>query len=767
MPPSRYLDPRLVTLLESLRHRVRRYVVWDSVLAVAAVILGAFWLGLALDYLPVQLGGTEMPRLARTLLLLVVAVAVGVIVLTMLVGRLRRPLPDDSLALLVERHHPKLGGRLVTAVQLNRPGRSGDSHSPGLLQAVHDQAAAAIDEVDPNRVFRWEPLVRKALVAGPLALLALVFLVVSPQAFARAASRLTLLSDEPWPRRAHLEMVGVELPVVSASDDESEAPELIKFTDNTVRLPRGSNGTLRIRAKADDAELPVVCTVYYRSDSGTRGQSNMRRVGRVVDGYQGFILDGPPLSSLSESLRLDVRGLDDRLDDFRIEAVQPPALTEMNVSVRYPDYLRGEGSGDVDMQAAYQSGLRLSEGSDVTLLATSSVPLGQTDVVLKTDEGEDADVELEYSDDRREVRLTLKDFDAATTVSLVPRDVDGISAQAPYRYFLGVVLDEPPQLEMRLRGIGSAVTPIAKIPLEAMVKDDYGVEALVISVTPSNDEGEGEAATVSPDLSRDGEAETELDLRDMVTDGRLPEIQPGGAISVIGEASDRYDLGSVHLTRSEVFRLQVVTPEQLLALMERRELALRARLEQTIDETRNLRDTLDLLRRRGFEDPDNGTLDDAERTRQEQVRRLRVQQSGLQAKKTSEELSGIAASLDDILQEMVNNRVDSVDRRERIGTGVRDPLRQIVEEPLQRLEGQIVEIEQSVAETEKAAEKTAEAVETAEDVLLQLTAVLEKMLDLESYNEILDMVRELIDDQDKLLEDTKAERKKRVLELFE
>ncbi len=74
---------------------------------------------------------------------------------------------------------------------------------------------------------------RKALVVGPLALLALLFLVISPQSFARAASRLTLLSDEPWPRRAELEMVGVELPIVSASDEESTAPELIEFTDKT------------------------------------------------------------------------------------------------------------------------------------------------------------------------------------------------------------------------------------------------------------------------------------------------------------------------------------------------------------------------------------------------------------------------------------------------------------------------------------------------------------------------------------------------------
>ena len=149
------------------------------------------------------------------------------------------------------------------------------------------------------------------------------------------------------------------------------------------------------------------------------------------------------------------------------------------------------------------------------------------------------------------------------------------------------------------------------------------------------------------------------------------------------------------------------------------------------------------------------------------MRLLQIQQSGLQANKTSEELSGIAFALDDILLEMVNNRVDSVDRRERIGVGVRDPLRQIVKEPLQRLRDQIGEIEKSVDDVPTARTKSAAAVQTAEDVLLKLTAVLDKMLDLESYNEILDMVRDLIGDQKDLLEETKSERKKRVLELFE
>ena len=241
-------------------------------------------------------------------------------------------------------------------------------------------------------------------------------------------------------------------------------------------------------------------------------------------------------------------------------------------------------------------------------------------------------------------------------------------------------------------------------------------------------------------------------------------MPPGSAVNLIGEATDGYDLGGEHTTRSEVFRLEVVTPEQLLALLERRELGLRSRLEQTISEMTSLRQTLDVLRRTGFAPPENAT-DDAVR-RAEQVRLLRIQQGELQANKTSEELLGIALSLDGILLEMLNNRVDSVDRSERIATGVRDPIKATVNNSLATLRKQIKSIENVVDDAEQGVARTADAVNTAEQVILQLNAILEKMLDLETYNEVLDLVRQLMDDQSDLTDDTKKERKKQVLDLF-
>ncbi|MCC9640708.1 polyketide synthase [Rhodopirellula sp. JC740] len=836
MGRSESLDPGLRELLSRLRDRVRRYIVWDSLLAIAALVLVVFWIALAVDYLPVRIGGSEMPRSARAVVLVVVAILVAAILSKWLFGRLRRELPDDSLALLIERHHPSLGGRLVTAVQLTEQNRQHDSHSPVLLRRVHEEAAAAVDQVEFGRVFRWEPIRRKLMLVVPLLLAALVMAVASPQTFARAVGRLSLLSDSPWPRRASLEMIGIESPIITADETEEVTTELLTFEDKTLRLARGSSTTLRIRAATEELGhiVPDVCTVSYVDDAGNRGQSNLRRVGRVQDGYQSFVLDGPPLTSLAESVTMTIRGLDDRLLDYRIEAVDPPAIAEMELAIRYPNYLRIFDAGGADPDSedqvlAYQAGFRIREGSSLTLRGTSSKPLGSVDVSTSSDqtvanlpssevvgdgtdredESEPAMPSVRISKDRMSFEWSVNDLREPTSVRLVPRDETGISAQASYRYFIGVVRDQVPETTMSMKGIGSSITPIAMLPIQATAKDDYGVESLSLTMalraasdrSDSDTTGDEEAAmkqhTVAPELDRDGNSQWTFDLRDLADDGTIPTPEPGASLQIFTTAKDRFDLAEPHVVRGEVVRLEVVTPETLLATLERRELEFRSRLEQAIDETRRLRQSLVAVQSDALnvleEDAvagDGGEADDAsedeslggdeDELRARQRVQLRIRQAELQASKSTEELAGIVVGLEDLLLEMIQNRVDSVDRRERLETGVRDPLSAVVTEPLPRLKRQITSMERilmsegesgdsagsngdSVADMTTAAN---DAIATTDEVLLSLSAVLEKMLDLESFNEILDLVRGLISDQEELIEETEETRNQQVQDLF-
>ena len=47
-----------------------------------------------------------------------------------------------------------------------------------------------------------------------------------------------------------------------------------------------------------------------------------------------------------------------------------------------------------------------------------------------------------------------------------------------------------------------------------------------------------------------------------------------------------------------------------------------------------------------------------------------------------------------------------------------------------------------------------------------MSAVLDNMLEFETYNELIDLIRDLINDQEEISEKTKDERKKQVLDLL-
>ena len=66
---KKQIDPQIQRTLQRLRSRIRLFV-WIEGISLAIVWLGVmFWLGLAVDYLPVLVGANELAQGARGILL--------------------------------------------------------------------------------------------------------------------------------------------------------------------------------------------------------------------------------------------------------------------------------------------------------------------------------------------------------------------------------------------------------------------------------------------------------------------------------------------------------------------------------------------------------------------------------------------------------------------------------------------------------------------------------------------------------------------------
>ena len=126
----------------------------------------------------------------------------------------------------------------------------------------------------------------------------------------------------------------------------------------------------------------------------------------------------------------------------------------------------------------------------------------------------------------------------------------------------------------------------------------------------------------------------------------------------------------------------------------------------------------------------------------------------------------MAASFEDIREELINNRVDSEDRKVRLKEQIADPLRRIGETMFPELEQQLQDLEQKLNDPSASDPSVDAAVQQADNILLELDKVLQKMLELETFNELMNIVRSLIEDQAQLMDETKKARSSEALELL-
>ena len=365
----------------------------------------------------------------------------------------------------------------------------------------------------------------------------------------------------------------------------------------------------------------------------------------------------------------------------------------------------------------------------------------------------------------------------AFDVSLV--DTDGISSERPHRVTIGASLDRDPSVDVALRGIGSAITPNVVIPVQGTVTDDFGVNQNWFDLLLA----EGYPLTYPFDLVDGEKVESRLDLREQRNKDADLEIEAGSRITLTVRASDHFDLdGDPNIGSSSQYVLEVVTSDQLLSMLERRELALRQRFELIRDEVLAMRDSLERVRDDALgatdeaagsepedaedESGDNPLSPEEKEKRSRSLRLLRVQRAEVQSQKSSQETLGVATAFEDIRLELMNNRVDTEDRKRRLQEEIAVPLQILASDDFPRLIEKLVELEKLVGNEAREPAVAEETLQQTDQLLADMQLVLDRMLELETYNELIDLVRALISEQEALNEKTKKEQKKRALDLL-
>jgi hypothetical protein len=804
------VGPEVLGVLRQLRFRIQRYVALEGVALVLVVAGVAFWISLGVDY------WLELSVSLRRFLLTLTIGTVVAALLWYLVLRLVRDFRSRELALILERRFPGLHDRLITAVELAESRETLSPLTAAMLRQTADEAAAMARTLELRRVFSPGPLVRAGGGAFVLAVSIVAFGWAGSEVLSTWFRRNVLMADDLYRRDTDLEVV------VLADPGE----RVVEFRDGTYRHPRGAD--LNFRASVPEGKLvPEQVRYDYRNieDSG-RGGDYMTRIGDRQFRQR--------LAGLHESIHLWLRGGDySTRAPYRIEVVEPPLVDRIVLRCLYPEYTglntREEESTAPVRQEVTVLGTQVSlpAGTDFLLEARCNKPLesvriqtdlwelriegGRGKLALPAASGESPKfVDLPVggpllADDRRAftipcvlgvgptievismtggVHLPLRlAGDAALRITL--HDTDDVMSGEPARLIINSIPDEPPHIETRLKGIGKSITRQATIPFVGEIQDpqdgskrygvtdDYGIAEARFEYRLDSSKADAAEATYQPApfASRpEGRRQLPVDEKFQV----LPlDLAVGVKFTLKVVASDTDNLTGPHVSSGQPIDFQVVSDDELLALIAVKELNLRRRFEQILEEVRNTRKDLLLHRTRVESARGARRKPEAEReaAERDQLASLdlavttSVERAINGIRKNANETQSIEEEFRDIRDELENNAVPDVKPMlGRIDEGIIRPLHSINTVDYNEVDDALVLLRRVLDDQVDPLSRFEEPVDRLNVTIEHLEAVLAQMLKLETVNEALQLLREIIKSQEQLQEETRTERKKKLIE---
>jgi hypothetical protein len=143
-------------------------------------------------------------------------------------------------------------------------------------------------------------------------------------------------------------------------------------------------------------------------------------------------------------------------------------------------------------------------------------------------------------------------------------------------------------------------------------------------------------------------------------------------------------------------------------------------------------------------------------------RELRMVGAMQNVMQTTQEVLGVAAAFDDLHAELVNNRIDNDELKGRLKYDIAEPLHVLGEVRLPLLDVRLQSAREVIDDPAEGKPRLARAVQLCDQILVEMQQILSRMLELESYNEVLSLLRDIIAEQEQLREKTKDRQREKL-----
>lgn len=511
----------------------------------------------------------DLPSQVRLAFLAIGAIIFASFAWRYLVYPLRVTISDDALVIYLEKKYPALHERLLSALQLARSGESSHS-SPELVEALITDALATTRPLDFSVIINPKHQRRLGLLGLLLVCVSAFYAVSYPSNTAIWLNRIFGGNDK-WPKRT---FITVEV---------RNAPNHIAARNQDVsviaRVQKGSTSKVYIHYET-----------IAESTGGSR-DSETKKERMSLSEKNTFKSD---FLQVKESFRFYVTGGDDRTDPITIRVLTPPGLEKIYCDYEYPDYIRLASGIKSDVRVD-GGNIKAPLGTKVKITGFANMELNEAILEVMGQDNSKQQSKMEILPNAEGKPTLVQGVLTAMsdgTYSIRLSALNTLTNAEPIQYPIKVIRDTAPVIKvLEPNSEYKYVTPMATIPVKLLTTDDYGIKDISMAYALL-----GESQPKPPEAAETKPAETIIGLytsaspviTTRIDSNHQFELTPlslkeGDAVKYYFKAVDNCEIPQANESRSNEYRLIIISPEQMSKKVD--EVMLRLK-----DEVRRLKD---------------------------------------------------------------------------------------------------------------------------------------------------------------------------------
>ena len=519
----------LQTKILDARRVWKRSIFWAGFAVVLTGIIAVFVSEAIVDWL------MPLPSFVRVAFLTVGVGVTGYLLYKYLIRPLRAALTLRDVALNVERNHPNLEDRLVSAIQFGNQ-EATDPIEAHMLQRLLDDTIQRVEGID------FKATIDHSVTRKRVGIAALVVV---------GCCVLALL----FPTELHTSLLRVLVPW-EKTDPVLTTKLIVEPGD--ARILRGKSLPIHVTVTGKSAEKVVLTYEnLQQSETATAETKTPEQQINMLqnpDDKRGFAYE---IFNIDADIAYYVVANEATSERYTVEVFEMPKVTEISVAYTYPDYtglkpVVQTGTGDIQAVVGTQAEIRLTTNKAIQ----TATFLQRGDVKQKDSEV----VSTEMVISNGSILTTTVDVveDGTYTVELLC--IDGFNNEIPIEYTIKAVPDAVPEIVVKEPGRDIKTTKLGEVEIVVEATDDYGIAELKLMYRVGSN-GLQELVMESSDPIV--ETKTAGPIQRRVAEGRYTfyleefDVEPGDVVSYYARAVDNNTRTGPGEASSDIYFIEI------------------------------------------------------------------------------------------------------------------------------------------------------------------------------------------------------------------